>query len=113
MTKATHPKQTTPSKTEGAIAISKAVNPTRLMGELHAIGVTGLIQKSGAQSFILLVKSQPSNVSAAQIQAVITAHDASPVADPAIAALNNWAGLSASEKDALMLAALKKLYQVR
>jgi hypothetical protein len=94
------------------MAISKAVNPPKLLSELQAIGVTGLIQKTGAESFTLTIKTQPATVTTAQIQAIIAAHNPTPAVDPTVTGIDNWANLTTPQKDALMLTALKKLYQV-
>ena len=95
--------------TPASVVISKAVNPSQLLNELQTqYGVTGAVQKQGAQ--YRLTVHQRNGATDAQIQTVIAMHQPAAVPASAQANLQNWPRLTDAQKDAVMLTALKKVY---
>ena len=94
------------------IPITKAINAKQLLGELAAQGISGGIihTKTG---FALAIPSFPAGKTEADVEAIITAHV--PVATPAVnhtTAIHGWGSLTAADKDALLLATVKKVWGV-
>src|SRR5262249_8237512 len=89
------------------VSISKPVHPRRLLDELHQLGITGACQVT-AEGAVLAIQTRPASVSDAQIQQIIAAHNAS-APDPVQAQLAQWGSLPQAQRDALLVAAIKRI----